>query len=399
LKRVLIITYYWPPSGGSGVQRWLKFAKYLPKYGWQPVVYTPENPDFKLQDASLLKDIPKEVEVIKQAIWEPYKYATLFGKSKQSNTGVEQKKSNKESLSSKAMNWIRGNVFLPDPRVYWVKPSVKYLKQYIARNPVDIIVSTGPPHSMHLIANQLKQATGLPWIADFRDPFSKMDVYDGYYMMERSRKKNAQMERMVLTNCDTLLATSYSLPELLEPFDTQKMKTITNGFDASDFNIFPSSSSDKYLIFHAGTLNDVRNPFSLWKILLKWSKEQPELYKRIEIKLAGSISDSIKKEVEQNNLLKDKVEFLGYLSHKDIFRYYSESSLLLLAIHNTKVGKVCIPGKVFEYLAAHKHILALGDPSADAARIIKDLNAGRCVAYEDAVGTEQALLDLMLHFS
>jgi len=365
MKRVLIITYYWPPSGGSGVQRWLKFAKYLPGNDWQPVIYTPENPDFNIQDASLLKDIPESVEVVKQPIWEPYKYAQLFSRDKKANTGTSQKKTTKkETLSSKIPKWIRGNIFLPDPRVYWVKPSVRYLKQYLKESPVDIIISTGPPHSMHLIAQELKQQTNLPWIADFRDPFSKMDVYDTYYMRDSSRRKNEAMEKAILTNCDLLLATSYSLPELLVDFDATKMRTITNGYDSADYNSQQEKHSDKYLIFHAGTLNNVRDPSSLWKVLVKWSKERPKLYEQIEIKLAGSVSADIKNEVQQNDLLRDKVHFLGYLSHDAIFKLYQEASL---------------------------------DPASDAAEIIRATNAGFCVEYTDVERTESSLLELMTH--
>jgi hypothetical protein len=180
-KRVLIITYYWPPSGGSGVQRWLKFVKYLVKAGWEPIVFTPENPSFTIQDKSLQKDVPASVEVIKFPIWEPYqlffKVSALFGNKNVQQTDFisTEKKTFFKSISA----WIRGNFFIPDARVLWVKPSVEYLTDFIARNKIDKIITTGPPHSIHLIGLRLKKLNPeLKWVADFRDPWGEWDLLD-----------------------------------------------------------------------------------------------------------------------------------------------------------------------------------------------------------------------------
>ena len=143
MKRVLIITYYWVPLAGSGVQRWLKFVKYLPQNGWQPIIYTPSNPDFPLRDESLMKDVPDECEVIRQPIWEPYKYASIFSKNKSATTGMH-KKEDKKSWKSNLVNYVRSNFFIPDPRVFWVKKSIKFLSKYLDDNPVDVVVTNGP---------------------------------------------------------------------------------------------------------------------------------------------------------------------------------------------------------------------------------------------------------------
>lgn len=171
MKRVLIITYYWPPSGGSGVQRWLKFVKYLREFGWEPVVYTPENPEMPSSDTSLLSEVSEDIEIIKTKIWEPYSFYKRFigkKKSEKINTGFLSE-SKKPKLTEALSVWIRGNIFIPDARKFWIKPSVKFLKKYLADNPVDAMVSTGPPHSMHLIALGIKKSLNTPWIADFRD--------------------------------------------------------------------------------------------------------------------------------------------------------------------------------------------------------------------------------------
>ncbi|MEA3317025.1 MAG: glycosyl transferase family 1, partial [Bacteroidota bacterium] len=179
-KKVLIITYYWPPSGGAGVQRWLKFAKFLPKYGWNPIIYTPENGEIPVTDKSLHKDISKETKVIKRKIWEPYTwYKKFIGQKNNQKINVGFLSENqKPKFTEKISVWIRGNFFIPDARKFWIKPSVKFLKTYLKNNNVDAIISTGPPHSMHLIAMQLQKKLNLPWIADFRDPWTNIDFYE-----------------------------------------------------------------------------------------------------------------------------------------------------------------------------------------------------------------------------
>src|SRR4030095_1074602 len=168
-KKVLIITYYWPPGGGSGVQRWLKFVKYLPQTGWQPVVYTPENGEMPVNDSSLTDDIPTGTEVLKTKIWEPYNlYKTFIGADKnvKVSTGflTEEKK---PGMAERLSVWLRGNMFIPDARRFWIGPSIKYLSSYLEKSHVDVIVSTGPPHSMHLIAMKLSEKFNIPWVADF----------------------------------------------------------------------------------------------------------------------------------------------------------------------------------------------------------------------------------------
>ncbi|HKI88004.1 MAG TPA: hypothetical protein VKA38_03185, partial [Draconibacterium sp.] len=178
MKRVLIITYYWPPSGGGGVQRWLKFVKYLPSNGWKPVVAVPENPEYPVIDLSLQEDVPKEAEIIKLPIWEPYGiFKKITGRKKEErvNTGLlfdEKKQTSIEKISLA----IRGNFLIPDPRIFWVKPSIKRLKKLIPELNVEAIITTGPPHSVHLIGYRLNKIFGIPWIADLRDPWSNLDM-------------------------------------------------------------------------------------------------------------------------------------------------------------------------------------------------------------------------------
>ena len=234
MKRLLIITYYWPPTGGSGVQRWVKFSKYLPERGWQPVIYTPENPEQLALDESLLADIPECAEVIKTHITEPYEiYRRLTGgkKGAEVNPVNAQHKNWKQRLSL----WIRGNCFIPDPRIGWVRPSVRFLVKYLKEHPVDAVVTTGPPQSVHLIGRGLKRALGLHWIADFRDPWTEMFYYKHLGLSAAADRRHRRLEQSVLDGADTIVSVS---PPVAADFRA-KTKTpvvlITNGFDEDDF--------------------------------------------------------------------------------------------------------------------------------------------------------------------
>lgn len=235
MKRVLVIAYYWPPSGGSGVQRWVKFVKYLPAEGWEPVVFAPLNADYPSLDPSFEAEVPASVEVLRGRIWEPYAaYRKLLG-GKGASTQVTEISSGKKTWKQKLSLWIRANLFVPDPRVGWVKPSVKTLKAYLAEHPVDVIITTGPPHSVHLIGQRLHKELGTPWIPDFRDPWSRMYYLKYLPMTGRTWRRLRSQEQAVLDECSTVLACT---PQVQEEFRAQTqtpVACITNGFDEEDF--------------------------------------------------------------------------------------------------------------------------------------------------------------------
>jgi hypothetical protein len=223
MKKVLIITYYWPPAGGSGVQRWLKFSKYLPENGWKPYIFTPDSPAFDVKDEDLFSDIDVETEVWKTPIWEPYSLKDkLFGKSESSNAGIIQ---DKYSVKNKIMNWVRGNIFIPDPKVFWVKPSIKLLSKKIKEEGITHVVSTGPPHSMHLIALGLKkQNPDLKWVADFRDPWSEIDLLNDFHLTKKSKLKYRKLEKQVLQIADVCLTVSETWVESFKVLGSKKEK-------------------------------------------------------------------------------------------------------------------------------------------------------------------------------
>ena len=391
MNKVLIITYYWPPSGGSGVQRWLKFSKYLPQNGWKPIIYTPISPSFDIEDKDLLNDIQNDVEVWKTSIWEPYSLRDkLFGKSENSNVGIIQDKS---SLKNKIFNWIRGNLFIPDPKIYWVKPSIKYLSKKLKEEKVTHIVSTGPPHSMHLIALGLKKKNPkLKWIADFRDPWSELDLLDEFNLSRRSRIKYQKLEREVLDNSDVCLTVSETWVDSFKRLGSKNVKLITNGFDEDDFNVL-QKESDTFVIGHFGLLNHLRNPKNLWKTLNEICDENPEFNEKLEIRISGNVDTEVLQSITQYFHLKGKLRVLGYLSHKEVLNEYNNSSILLLLLFNSESGKGNYPGKIFEYIASQRYILAFGPNNSDTQNLMKKIHIGHYFTYENK-NLKEKILDL-----
>ncbi|RIW13694.1 glycosyltransferase [Algoriphagus lacus] len=389
-RRVLIITYYWPPSGGSGVQRWLKFAKYLPEAGWEPVIFTPENPDFDLKDETLLKEISPQLEVIKFPIWEPYQlFSKLKGKSK-THPGrlLEQKE---KGLLEKAAIWARANFLVPDPRVFWVKPSVKFLTDLANNGQFQAIITTGPPHSMHLIGRELKRKTGLPWIADFRDPWSQWEFLDTLPMTSLVRKKHEQLEQSVLKEADAVLTISPTFQRDLGKLVHRKIDLLTNGYDPADI---PAGFSpkvkepEKLHLVYSGIIDSIRNPIPLMlamKAEFEGSKEQ------VEWTFVGKVSEQVQNYVASDSWLTSRIHFAGYVAHSEVFGFYAKADALVLILTDTKNAQGNIPGKLFEYLATGVPVLALGDPKGDSASILRDAGAGSVMAHTDQLAIQKQL--------
>jgi len=387
MKRVLIITYYWPPSGGAGVQRWLKFVKYLRKFGWEPVIYTPENPEFPETDLSLAKDVPDGTEVIKQPIWEPYEaYKRLLGQKKGTKINaafLSEKKKN--SLLENLSVWIRGNFFIPDARKFWISPSVKFLIKYLEKNPVSAVVSTGPPHSMHLIAIKVCGLMRLPWLADFRDPWTNIDFYKDLKLTSRADALHRKLEKEVLRRADVVTVISRSMAEDCRTIYDRSYEVITNGYDPGDTVIsHPPEMDKKFSIAHIGTLVSTRNPETLWVALQELLAEEPDLTKDLEIKLVGKVDYKVMEAVETYGL-SSFLKKIDYMPHDEVVKCQQESRVLLLIINNTPNAKMILTGKFFEYLAARRPILCLGPADGDAAAILRETNAGLLAGFGDAV--------------
>ena len=385
MKRVLIITYYWPPSGGSGVQRWLKMSKYLPEYGWQPVIYTPENAEYPVEDPSLLQDVAPETEVIKRKIVEPYSfYKRLLGIKKEQKVKVgfinegERKQGWKENLSL----WVRGNLFIPDARCWWVKPSVRFLKNYLKEHPVDAMISTGPPHSMHLIALQLRKALNIPWIADFRDPWTEIDFYQDLKLTRWGDKKHHRLEKQVLSNADKVVTIGWDAAKGLEALGAHSVQTITNGFDEEPTNGMIITPSEKFTISHIGALGASRNAIHFWEALGDMAKNGSQFRNDLSIRLIGQVDVSAIQTIKANGIM-DNTELITYIPHEEINKMQMESQVLLLLINNTPNAKGILTGKLFEYLSSCRPILCIGPEDGDAAHIINEAKAGVTVGFDD----------------
>ena len=397
MKRVLVITYYWPPSGGSGVQRWVKFAKYLPSEGWQPVIYTPENPELIAVDKTLGSEIPPEAEIVRTKIVEPYNaYRMLMGKdssidiktfTQESSSGGETGASGgevnpinaqKKSFKQKISLFIRGNFFIPDPRVMWVGPSVRFLKKYLREHPVDAIVTTGPPQSMHLIGLKLSEATGIPWVADFRDPWTKMFYFKHLGLCSWAEKKHHELERRVLNGATRVVAVSPLVKEDFEKMTGTPVELITNGFDESDFSeeIVPDGF---FNITHTGLFAADGNPETLWKVLADKCAEDSSFRDALRLRLVGKTDSAITESIRQAGLGDNLVD-LGYRDHRTAVREQKNASLLILPLRKEPEYRAVLPGKLFEYLASRRPILGIGQTDGAMARIIG--NTGSGVVYD-----------------
>ena len=390
MKKVLIITYYWPPAGGPGVQRWLKFVKYLPDFDIDPIVYIPENPTYPLLDEKLVADVPKNVTILKNKIIEPYAWASVFSKknTKKISSGIIPNQ-RKQSLIQKMMLWVRGNLFIPDARVLWVKPSVKYLSKYIQENNIDTVITTGPPHSLHLIGLQLKEKLNVKWIADFRDPWTTIGYHKALKLTEASAKKHKDMEKKVLTTADFLLVTSPTTKKEFEAITNKPIHVITNGYDVE--NVGRPALDEKFTLAHIGSFLSERNPRILWKALRELTKENAEFRKHFELKLIGATSQEVLDAIEEFKL-SAFVNNLGYVSHQEAVEQQRKSQVLLLIEIDSEDTKSIIPGKLFEYMVSERPILAIGPKDADFSVILQQTNTGTFALYDEKDKVKETIL-------
>ena len=389
-KKVLIITYYWPPAGGPGVQRWLKFVKYLPEYDIDPVVYCPENPNYPIIDESLVNEIPNNITILKQPINEPYGLASIFskGSSKKISSGVIPK-AKKQSFIEKTMLYVRGNFFIPDARKNWVKPSVKFLSDYIKEHQIETIITTGPPHSLHLIGLQLKASLGVKWFADFRDPWTTIGYHKDLKLTESSKAKHLSLEQKVLNIADQIIVTSNHTKNEFQTKTKQPITVITNGYDSH--NVRVEGKDEKFTLSHIGSLLSERNPVVLWETLSELIKENKAFSEVFRLQLVGVVSDDVIESIHKNGL-KNYVDVVGYVSHDDALKFQMKSQLLLLIEIDSEDTKAIIAGKVFEYLISETPILAMGPKDADVEKIITSTNTGTYFSYNQKAELKLQLL-------
>ncbi|RKS14865.1 glycosyltransferase family 4 protein [Flavobacterium sp. 120] len=395
-KKILIITYYWPPAGGPGVQRWLKFVKYLPDFGIQPIVYIPENPTYPIVDENLVKEVSDKAIILKQTIFEPYQLASFLSKNKTKkiSSGIipNQKK---QSFLDKTFLWIRGNLFIPDARVFWVKPSVAYLEKYIVDNNIDTIVTSGPPHSLHLIGLELKQKLDLKWFADFRDPWTTIGYHKSLRLSRFAAKKHKALEHQVLNTADTIIVTSKTTKTEFQAITNKPIAVITNGYDTE--NVEKQTLDSKFSLAHIGSFLSERNPLILWESLVELLHEIPDFKSYLEVKLIGAVSQEVLETITQFGL-NSYLNNLGYVSHTEAIAHQRKSQVLLLIEIDSEDTKSIIPGKLFEYMVSNRPIVAIGPNGSDFAEIITETNTGVFFDYSEKMKLKSVILDFYNQF-
>ncbi|QWX85431.1 glycosyltransferase family 4 protein [Cellulophaga sp. HaHaR_3_176] len=389
MKKVLIITYYWPPAGGPGVQRWLKFVKYLRDFGIEPIVYIPENPNYPIVDANFLNEIPEGITIFKQPIFEPYKIASLLSskKTKRISSGIIQTKN--QSFAEKMMLWVRGNLFIPDARKYWVKPSVTYLKEIIKKEEINTVITTGPPHSVHLIGLKLKEQLNIKWISDFRDPWTSIGYHKKLKLTSKSIKKHKKLESLVLNTADKIVVTSETTKKEFQALSNKTIEVITNGFDTAYAG--DAVLDDKFTIAHIGSLLTGRNPENLWQVLSELINENSAFKQAVVLNFVGVVSDDVLETINSYGL-KGNINLLGYVSHSKAIEVQRSSQILLLAEIDVDETRGIIPGKLFEYMAAKRPIIAIGPENWDVAKIISETSSGETFTYQQKAELKKVIL-------
>ncbi len=389
-NKLLIITYYWPPAGGPGVQRWLKFVKYLPEFGIEPIVYIPENPTYPIVDEKLVQEVSDTLTLIRKPIKEPYALAGFFSKknTQKISSGIIPA-AKKQSVIERFLLWVRGNMFIPDARVLWVKPSVSFLEHYIIENDIHTVITSGPPHSLHLIGKALKQKTGVKWLADFRDPWTTIGYHKALKLSQSAAAKHKKLEREVLTEADVVIVTSKTTKVEFEAITAKPIHVITNGYDTEKVTPIPMDA--KFSLAHIGSFLSDRNPKVLWEVIAELIKENEAFAQHFELKLIGKVSQEILDSLARYGLT-NYVNNLGYMSHDKAVAHQRSAQVLLLVEIDSPETRCIIPGKVFEYIVSGRPIVALGPEGSDFAEIITGTNTGKFITYSEKAYLKQTLL-------
>jgi len=380
MRKVLIVTYYWPPAGGPGVQRVLSFTRYLPEFGWEPIILTVENGDYPSEDISLISQIPDDIKVYKVPAWEPFNlYRRLTGKKKGEKIpshilGSRKNQSVMECLS----RFIRLNVFIPDARIGWIHNLVKNGLRIVREEKPQVILSSSPPHSLHLAIRKIVQKTGVKWVADFRDPWTDFFHYHEKGRFFPARYLDLLFERSVLKSVDAAISVSPAVVKLfIEKSPDLKTSVIFNGFDHKKYEKISPVRYSRFTIFYAGNMRKTQCPDMFFNALQSLIKRGMD---KISLRIAGSVHPDIQQEMDKRNLI-DYCTFLGYLKHQEVIREMYNADLLLLLIPDTPKNEGIITGKLFEYIASGNPVLGFGPEQGDAANILNETETGQMLDY------------------
>ena len=384
MKRVLIISYYWPPAGGISTIRPLKLAKYIGEFGWEPVVCTAQNPHYPFEDNKAANDIPTNLEVIKIPIVEPYElYKNLTGQKSKAALADVIHNTPKHSILHNLSVWIRGNFFIPDARCLWIKPAVKALEKYLIDNPVDAIISTGPPHSVNRIGCILSSKLNLPWIADFQDPWTQVDYYKHFKISKWAHNRHRKMENQVFENADLITIVSESWKKDLKHIGAKNTVLVPLGFDTSDFKN-SVELDNTFSLTHLGMLGEDRNPTALIHVISELCKQNTKFKNLFKLQLVGKVNQKIKDLIRSLNL-EDQVLFVAQVNRDEAIKIMQSSQLLLVLLNKADNVSGRVPGKVFEYFGAKRPILCLGPKNTDVEFMLEETATGKSIDYDSEI--------------
>ncbi len=393
-KKVLIIVYYWPPSGGGGVQRWLKFVKYLKQTKWEPVLVIPENADYPIYDDALLAEVPKDLEVLRVPIFEPFRaLRNLMGKGDAGISAGFIRSNQAPTITEKIMAWGRGNLLVPDARKFWISPATRAILNYLKTNEIDAMISSGPPHSMHLIAKNVHRKTHIPWLADFRDPWVNMDNADKFRMSAWAKRKHERLEREVLKLATSVDTVSWHLSKQYEAIRGKSVHVLTNGFDHIDFLDRPSQENEEIILGHYGTFGDDRNPIALWIALSELVQENESWKNRMKIRLVGPTDGAVLASIKEHNL-ETYLEYTPYVKHNEVLDLMMQNQILLVILNQNANEEGRVTGKIFEYVATGNQVLGVGSPTSDCAKVIETTHSGEMVSFTNKERIKSALLTM-----
>lgn len=374
----MILTYYWPPSGGSGVQRWMYFAKHLKSLGWEPIVITVDEKQasYPVLDFGLMQET-KDIKVVRTDTKEPLKiYAQLLGVS--SKKSIPQGQVNREGWFSKTAAFIRGNFFIPDARKGWIPYALTEAKKYIRKEGIQKIITTGPPHSTHLVGLRLKALFGLQWWADFRDPWSDIFYNKDFYRTSWAKKKDIRWEQKVLQNADGILTTVGG--SLVQKFKInapdQKFYVLPNGYDEALMSSIPKTKLNIFHVVYTGLLTDNQDYIPVMKALNDIAE-----HRTIRLSLAGNISDHILENIRKT-APKMELDYKGYLTHKEAIALMKSGDLLLNFIFRG-ADQDMISGKLLEYLASEVPVLSIGNPQSEAGKLLNLASFAQMIDAKD----------------
>jgi hypothetical protein len=385
MKKVLIFAYYWPPFASSGVQRWLKFVKYLRHFGWEPIVVTPREGNSPYLDATLSVDIPENLQVIKTETAEPFGiYNLLQGKRKnepiaQGMIGIRDSQNPYKKLAK----WVRANFFIPDARVGWKDYAIEAGKSVIEKEKIDVIVTTGPPHSAHLIGLALKKQYGLPWVADLRDPWTNIYYNKSLPRTKWAAQKDKKLEDECVINANAITVTSKGTAAEFSDRNSN-IYTIYNGYDDSDLSYEAPKPTEKFVLRHVGNFFPYLDSPGLWTAIAEKQKEITNFENLFELNFVGSVAPEVMNSIEKAGI-SHLVTATPFVPHHEAVKLMRNATALLFVLFNDAHNHALVPGKTFEYIASGSQLLCIGNPQSEVAEILAQSRQATTADYHNHI--------------